>query len=323
MKMRLIQFIIFALTINSIYSQNIIPNGSFETFTACPTNINSGSPDEVSKATAWYRIKQTPDYFNSCASGTIVNTPNNFFGNQIPASGNAYMGLWAFESGNNNFREIIAAKLTNTLSIGQKYFVKLTVSLAEGYLSNAGIDKIGIRFSTIQHTLSTTPINNFSHIYFTSIMNDTLNWKSVFGSFVADSTYKYVEIGNFFTDANTNVQILKPGADWSYFYIDDVALCTDSLEALNFNASSTTIENQIINDDLLYFYPIPAAKYLHCNKPLSSDEIEVTNLLGMKCDGTKMIDTQTIDVSLLSDGFYIFKLKLNGHILTKKIIIKN
>lgn len=28
---------------NMFYGQNIVPNGSFETFTACPTNINSGS----------------------------------------------------------------------------------------------------------------------------------------------------------------------------------------------------------------------------------------------------------------------------------------
>lgn len=230
------------------------------------------------------------------------------------------MGLWAYESGNNNFREIIAAKLTNTLSIGQKYFVKLTVSLAEGYLSNVGIDKIGIRFSTIQHTLSTTPINNFSHIYFTSIMNDTLNWKSVFSSFVADSTYKYVEIGNFFTDANTNVQILKPGADWSYFYIDDVALCSDSLEALNFNSNSTSI-NEVNNKNNFVFFPNPTTDLIFSNINISNYEILITSIIGNPMEFQRIGDNSILLNKLQNGIYYISILNNSIKLKTEKIII--
>lgn len=308
-----------------IHAQNIIPNGSFETYTSCPVNINSGSPDEVAKATGWYRIKQTPDYFNSCASGTIVNTPNNFFGNQNPASGNAYMGMWCYDSGTPNFREFIAAKLTNTLSIGQKYFLKITISNAEGYDSNCGIDKVGLRFSSVKHlTSAPPPINNFAHLYFNTIMADTLNWKYVFKSFLADSNYQYIEIGNFFNDLNTNFQILKPRtANLAYYYIDDVALSTDSLEALTFNATSTSIIDNPINS-FLSVSPNPTSgiiTFQNINN-MELKQLVVYSTLGNEVYFSESNTKAPVDLSFLNEGIYHLKISTSEGIITKKIVIQ-
>lgn len=322
MKKIIVIVVLFAFSVNIISAQNIIPNGSFETYTACPVSINSGSPDEVAKATGWYRIKQTPDYFNSCASSTVVGIPSNFFGFQTPASGNAYMGLWAYDSGTSNFREFIAAKLTNTLSIGQKYFLKITISNAEGYDSNCGIDKVGMRFSSVKHlTSAPPPINNFAHLYFNTIMADTLNWKYVFKSFIADSNYQYIEIGNFFNDLNTNFQILKPRtANLAYYYIDDVALSTDSLEALNFNANSTEVL-ELTNETKFTFYPNPTSNFIYSNKNLNIYTLSIKNIFGEQIDCFTQNDT-SINFEKVPNGIYYLSIFHQSTLIkTEKIII--
>jgi hypothetical protein len=317
----IILFFILLFSLSSI-GQNIIPNGSFETYTACPNGANSNSPDEVKKASGWYTIKQTPDFFHTCATTSIVGVPSNFLGNQTPASGNAYTGLWAYQSSNLNFREILAAKLTTTLVIGQKYFIKLTVSLAEGYNSNCGIDKIGLRFSTVPHSLTVLPpINNFSHLYFTTIMADTLNWKSIFTAFVADSSYKYVEIGNFFNDANTNLQVVKPGAYWSYYYIDDICLSTDSLEALGFNA--TSIIEDIPNFSRGLFFPNPTTTKTASKIDLSEFDVKLFDVYGNTVKNFSISKENIIEFENISPGIYFIQLRKNQKICTEKIIINN
>lgn len=309
---------------NMFYGQNIIPNGSFESYSACPVSANTGSPDEVAKATGWYRIKQTPDYYNSCSTGTIVSTPLNFCGNQAPASGNAYMGLWVYDSGTSNFREAIAAKLTTTLNIGQKYFIKLTASNAEGYAFNCGIDKLGIRFSTVQHVVSAPPpINNFAHLYFTTVMADTLNWKYIFGSFVADSSYKYVEISNFYIDALTNVQVIKPyAANWAYYFVDDVALCTDSLEALNFNASSTNISESYEMGLNYHFFPIPSTGVVYNHINLFNVNVKIHDVFGTEINSF-IINKNSIVFVNVPDGIYFITIQNQSEKIIEKILLKN
>jgi hypothetical protein len=312
--------IIFLLFISfGVFSQNIIPNGSFETFTTCPTNINSGFPDQVANAVGWYRADYTPDYLSSCVSYTPIGTPTNFFGYQIPASGNSYMGMWCYNSTMPNYREILGAQLTNTLVIGQKYFIKLTISNAERYQSNCGIDKMGMRFSTVKHTPYNVPINNFAHLFFNSIMADTLNWKTVFSSFTADSNYQYVEIGHFFNDLNTNIQIFRSEpANLAYYYIDDVALSTDSLEALGFN--STTYIDELKPSNKIKIYPNPADNYIWLENYDQIKNFRVYDLLQNEVKVEVLKDR--LDISNISPGIYFLFCELGNEVYKSKIIKK-
>lgn len=313
---------VYLLLFPLCHSQNIIPNGSFETYTACPNSVNTNSPDELKKTVNWYSILQTPDYYNVCATTTVVGVPNNFLGYQMPASGNSYMGFTAYVSNTSNAREIIASKLTTTLSIGQKYFTKLLISLSEGYNTNCGIDKVGLRFSTVPHTLvSAPPINNFAHLYFTTIMADTLNWKSVFGSFIADSNYQYVEIGNFFTDVNTNVQVLKPKTtDWAYYYLDDVCLSTDSLEALNYSATGISEINKKERYNL--FYPNPCQEKVYCKINLVNYSLKINDIYGDEITDYTLNHDNTIEFRNIPNGIYIVTIS-QGEKIKKEIIIIN
>ncbi|HZV44348.1 MAG TPA: hypothetical protein VFF90_07710, partial [Saprospiraceae bacterium] len=75
----LLSFTYFGL---SGWSQNLLPNPSFEVYTTCPTNYNTGEPLQC---IPWTKATQgTADYFNVCAFGNNVGVPANYFGSQSP-----------------------------------------------------------------------------------------------------------------------------------------------------------------------------------------------------------------------------------------------
>ena len=49
-------------------------------------------------------------------------------------------------------------------------------------------------------------ITNNPPVYSNTVSMDTLNWTRVFGSFVADSAYTHILLGNFFADANNGLR---------------------------------------------------------------------------------------------------------------------
>ena len=95
----LLLLIVFAKT---CCSQNLIPNGSFEQYTSCPTQAS-----EIDSVLYWMTPSWgTPDYFNLCGN-TAYSTPENFAGNQQPYDGVAYAGIFLFYFYGNNYREYI------------------------------------------------------------------------------------------------------------------------------------------------------------------------------------------------------------------------
>lgn len=188
---------------------NLVPNPSFEIFDTCPDNLG-----QISRANGWFSSKPSPDYFNSCANSSDWSyVPSNYWGYQIPASGLGYAGFTA-KVGQFNIREYLSIQLNNSLQIGAKYFVSMKVCLAFnpnfGSSDYCGINKLGALFSTnIYSDIENAPICNCPQFYSSSIISDTLNWTMIKGSFVADSIYKFINIGNFFTDSMTDsLQIL-------------------------------------------------------------------------------------------------------------------
>ncbi len=202
-------FICSAFASKTFAQQNLVPNPSFEEYTVCPTG--SG---QIYFAKEWSAFRGSPDYFNSCSpTSSYYSVPSNALGYQQAASGNAYVGIICFVSSVFG-REIIANSLIAPLSVGQKYFITFNVSKAnDASVVGYSINKIGAKFSTVIHT--NVNINNKAHVYTNSVVSDTLNWTKITGSFVADSAYKYIMIGNFFDDANTTVVNNSPSF-WAY-----------------------------------------------------------------------------------------------------------
>ena len=105
-----------ALNTASLSGQNLVKNPSFEQFIMCPNDW-----DQIDRAIGWQAYKDSPDYYNTCASVDACSVPKNYIGYQYPASGNAYAGLILYvKSGLGNY-EMMGAQLVQALQIGVKY----------------------------------------------------------------------------------------------------------------------------------------------------------------------------------------------------------
>jgi gliding motility-associated-like protein len=235
---------------------NLIPNPSFESNTGIPQNFS-----EINKCDDWYDGFGTVDYYSSISTITYqvgncsMNTFNNWTGNQVPKSGNRYIGIYlrtllpkyGYPKYSNYF-ELVGTKLNSKLNQSHIYDFTLNYSLSEG----SGIlnNQLSAYFSQNQFTLSYSGFNPNSQSWYSNNINninpqvnndttqllnqDSLNWIPFNGCFIANGNEEYVTIGNF-RDGSYNkiIQINNtfsypcPGStnpDYCYLYIDDVSL---------------------------------------------------------------------------------------------------
>ena len=184
---------------------NLVPNPSFEETDSCPNYLG-----EIENAIGWWSSKPSPDYFHSCGAQSL-SIPYNNFGYQDVVDGNAYAGFWAYGFG--NARECISTELNEPMVIGKRYIFSVNVNRADFYshpflYPNASCNKLGVIFSTEEFNLNNPiPINNWAHIYSDSVIQDTINWITIQGSFISDDFYSYINIGNFFDDNHTDILI--------------------------------------------------------------------------------------------------------------------
>lgn len=302
--------------------QNLVPNPSFEEFSACPSG-----EDQITFALGWENFSdQSPDYFNVCASNIDFDVPNNWGGYQIASSGDAYSALSAFYPVSPNKREIIGRNLSQTLVIGTKYFFSMKVSLSiNSYISSSyACNKLGVRFSTTSYSPSNpVPIDNMAHVWSDSIISDTTNWSTIFGSFVADSTYTYLSIGNFFDDSNTDTLIVSsgiPSFKFAYYYIDDICVSTDSMYTANFLYTGLDDE---MSKNIFIVHPNPIKDQLNIhNTSLEPYEINIYNALGQLLYHEKniFIESKNFNVSTFSNGLFIVNIESNNRTTNYKLL---
>lgn len=244
-------YLFFICSVFKLFSQNIVPNGNFETVVFCPNNFN-----QVWAATSWspstnnHNPTYGTEYMNSCGLSNF-GVPSNHFGSQVAHSGVGYMAsVTLAPTVGLNYRENIYAKLTSTMVVGATYSISMFVSHTDN--SENASNKIGIKFSKGQDF----PINNIAHLYSSTIITNKSNWTQISGTFVADSVYQYICVGNFFDDANTSKIVSCPPCSYNLYgyYIDDIevinvtpttssSFTTTSLsiceyETINFNNTS-------------------------------------------------------------------------------------
>lgn len=304
----------FLLICGFCEAQNLVPNPSFEQYDTCPNNLT-----QISRAIGWSSYSITPDYFNSCAPDTEAlsfSVPSNYFGFQYARSGNGYAGIVTFDQYSANEREYIGIHLNQSLTVGAKYFASFYVSRAVTpyILVNIANNKIGLRLSTVPYTQSNpAPVNNFAQVYSDSIISDTLNWIKISGSFIADSVYNYLSIGNFFDDSLTSFVAYNSSA-FAYYYVDDVYLSADSLEGINENylSQSINIFPNPFNDKLNIF--------VKENEPT---ELILYDILSQKLLQRTFINSTTIDTEKLAKGIYIYELKNKNRVIKNGKVVKD
>jgi hypothetical protein len=297
LKLILLLFAILALLTKSERGccQNLVPNPSFEDTVNCPHSAN-----QLNNAADWSVTRGSPDYFNQCdfVSGTTA-VPNNFQGYQFPHSGVAYAGFIGYYKPSPNIREHFTCQLINPLIIGKQYEISFYISLAGGISSQIASNKIGGLFSTSSFSISNnSPIDNYCQFHTDSVVIDTMNWIFIKGKFIADSSYNYLTIGNFFTDSLTDTIMLNPFTSYAYYYIDDISVVQDSITDVN----EITLENQEVlfpnpTNNIIYFN---IQKNLVKNIIISNSEFKV-----LKENFNNNIESNfKIDLSEYSNGVY-------------------
>jgi len=260
----IILFLIVSFINNSIAQSNLVPNPSFEEFTNCPS-FNGGNTNSLN---FWDININTADYYNSCDSIYPNNygVPANVNGYQCANTGNGYAGIeiYGYNFGLNDVREMIGGALTNSLTIGQRYYISFFVSTAE-LGSYSASNQIGLRFTNSNYINSNGAqiilpppfVDNFSHIHEIDVINDSIKWVKVEGSFIADSTYSNFIIGCFYSSNNIDSAVFQ-GFNYckSYYYLDDVCISTDSSYCKNIKKQVidvTVDSNQIFENSCVNF----------------------------------------------------------------------
>jgi gliding motility-associated-like protein len=222
---------------------NLVNNYSAEQYTSCPFG-NA----QVRFANFWYLpTAGSSDYFNACSSGTIVGVPSNAGGYQNPRTGNAYLGFSLYGTiwFGLEYKEYLGSGLKQTLNSNKNYCITYYVSLAE--FSRYACDKIGVVFSkdSILNMSSSQPLVLTPDFECTTIINDTLNWVQIQGTYLANGIERFITMGNFRTDANTNaIQVkplnLPPNGICAYYYIDDISV-------IEINPANASIKDTLIS----------------------------------------------------------------------------
>jgi hypothetical protein len=219
-------------------SQNLVPNGGFESFSPCPYFF-----DQLNFADHWFKASLgTPDFYNGCAS-SFVGVPSNQAGTQTPRSGNGYAGLIFWKSGA-TWYEYAESPLSAPLVAGRFYIVSFWVSRAED-ASGWATDGLGAYLSQGPLLDSTSsPLDVVPQVLNAGgVITDTVSWVEIRGGYVAQGGEDHITIGNFEHPAATAVATLPSLPPVAYYYVDDVSVapgCPDGATVIDFDGQGVS-----------------------------------------------------------------------------------
>jgi hypothetical protein len=88
-----------------------------------------------------------------------------------------------------------------------------------------------------------------------TVVTDSVNWVRVSGSFIADSAYTHIGIGNYFSDSATTIIPGTALSNYAYYLIDDVCV-SDEMTTCGF----LTSDHAIFEEKKLILFPNPASE---------------------------------------------------------------
>ena len=296
---------------------NLVSNGSFEEHDTCLAVL--GFYTETDGPLGWFSASGSPDYYQGCLpNGSANGIPQSYYTFQYPQEGEYFVGLVSYQQ-QYGLREYIMAQLLQPLVTGQTYYVSFYASAGwNGSLANPELyiaaSNIGALFTMQPRPWSNGdawPVpGNFAHVYHPWVIADTVNWVLVSGSFVADSAYQYVMLGNHFNNALTDSVHFAQYA-WlpsAYTLLDNVCVSTDPLGCPL--ALAGPQETQFA---LPRLYPNPA----QCEVGLSGvgfdAEVWVVDVLGRRVwQGRSGSEMLRLDVRDWPRGSYVLRLQAKG-----------
>jgi len=296
-------------------SQNLVPNPGFELNDTCPYTFGFQGN---SKPLNWNGWNQSPDYFHSCAGSlggvdTLISVPLNGFGFQYPMHGEAYVGMYAYGAtgGNVDYREFLGCQLIEALVVGETYEMSCYTNVAFGgnyWAPTWACNNMGMLFTmepNVWTGVNQPPFNarNYAHLNSSIVNSDTVDWRLVSGSFVADSAYQYLVIGNFFSNALTDTFHIVPGNSLGAYYFVDGVCVRRSGQPCEFLTTVPEIE-----EIGTYVWPNPSSNRISVNVDVGT-EWQVYDVMGRLLGaGVSTSTILGIPVQQLANGEYVLKL---------------
>lgn len=253
------------LLFSPLWAQNLVPNGSFEEYTACPTYFGLAS-----WSTGWQNLyAQSADYFNACHTNNVVGVPLNQFGYQYPADGDAYMGMVTYAYNRPEYREMVGTQLIQPLQIGVPVCLSFRAAVG-GFGTSVGNSAgytckgIGMKFfNALPAEQDVYDYPNSAAIHLSQVPTDTAIWYLVEGTYIPDSAYTYVVVGNFFADSLNQPTIQDEvginATDWAYAFVDDLRVSVD----LNYCTLALSMNPKGRSQPLIYPTPAFDEVYIH------------------------------------------------------------
>jgi hypothetical protein len=311
--------LILSVLIGEAPAQNLVPNGSFEDYLNCPPYFGFAS-----NATGWQNLyTQSADYFNTCHANGVVGVPLNQFGYQYAADSNAYMGVATYAYNQPSYREMVGIQLNEPLQVGEPICLSFKMAVggfgtsvgnSAGYTCKGVGMKFFMELPTAQYIYD---YPNSAALYLDQVPTDTAIWYQVEGTYVPDSAYAYVVVGNFFADSLNEAAVQDSigfsAADWAYAFIDDVRVSVE----LEYCTTDLSVAEEARRVPLLY--PMPVCDVLNIRMPERMRETVqyVLRDMGGRIvrEGVLVHNAQdpSIDTASLSAGMYILSLTTAHH----------
>jgi hypothetical protein len=209
MKLKLLILFLF-LQFSSFCQINLVPNPSFEDWKYIDTGFISQP-----FAKQWINPnKSSPDYFTADTIYGLGSVPSNRHGYAEAYDGNAYFFIGLRDDTSYNihggFKEYIEVELTNSLIPGRYYSVSFYARWADS--TTIAVYNLGMYFSQslifndtiLALTMCVPQIKNDSGNYLSSP-----SWVKIAGYYLAQGGEKFIVIGNFKEDENTDYIFLR------------------------------------------------------------------------------------------------------------------
>jgi gliding motility-associated-like protein len=309
-------FLIFYLgTGIKVFSQNLVPNYSFENTISCTQwYLMANPPPPPGPITNWFTpTASTADWFatfNTCGQ----TAPLSAFGFQFARTGNAYCGFGVSTDGSNT-REYLSCQLIQPLQQSKRYCVNFYVS--PGETLRYFVDGMGAYFSVDTPSCS----GNYCFLSYPSqvnniplnVLTDTVNWTLISGTFIANGGEKFITLGNFTPDSLNTVDTNATGIyDAAYYFIDDVTVEEMVYDTANARNDITICEGDSIqlgtvqcNGCTYQWYPATGLNDSTVAEPTATPAQTTTYIL-------TLTDTTTIDscnckgISVTTDTVTVF-----------------
>ncbi|MEM0994175.1 MAG: OmpA family protein [Bacteroidota bacterium] len=218
-------------------AQNLVPNPSFERTNEI-TDRWMGTFSKFNRAMKFWNspTQGSPDLLFLKVKDRMFPPRNGFdLTPYFPRSGKMMLGMKTYgcEGQVMHCKEYLQVKFKRPLEIGEAYYIEFYVNpLYTAILTN----NIGAAVST-SHTyqLYAEGLYDFEpKINVSEVLGYTEKWHKISGTFVADSSYQYLLIGNFKRDSETQIDSSNASIDYGFVLVDDIRFVRADQKDLSF-----------------------------------------------------------------------------------------